>query len=242
MKSRIILNKCTNIPGMSPEKFRKTSYPELEISQHLPYFSKEVSQITNWQTYKKFRIIWNKYTNIPGMSPKKIRKISYQELEISQYLCNFSKKVSQITDWQTYKKFRIIWNKCTNILGMPPKNFRKISDPELEISLYLSNFSKKVSQLTDWHTYKKFVSIWIYYTNISEMSPKNFRKISHPEQEISLYLYNFSKEVSQLTDWQTNKKFRIIWNKCTNIPGMPPKNFRKIYHPELELSIFLWFQ
>ena len=88
-------------------------------------------------------------TNIPGMSPKIFRKIPHPELKISQYLCNFSKKVSQITDRQTYKKFRIIWNKCTNILGMPPKNFRKISDPELEISLYLSNFSKKVSQLTD---------------------------------------------------------------------------------------------
>jgi len=92
------------------------------------------------------------------------------------YLCNFSKEVSQITDWQTYKNFRIIWYKCTNIPGMPPKNFRKISHTELEISLYLSNFSKKVSQLTDWQTYKKF---------------------------------------------------RIIWNKCTNIPGVPPKKFQK---------------
>merc|ERR1711954_88444 len=31
------------------------------------------------------------------------------------------------------------------------------------------------------------------------------------------YLYNFSKEVSQLTDLQTYKKFRIIWNQCRNI-------------------------
>ena len=30
---------------------------------------------------------------------------------------------------------------------MPPKNFRKISHPELKISLNLSNFSKEVSQL-----------------------------------------------------------------------------------------------
>ena len=146
---------------MSPANFRKISLPELEISPYMYNFSKEVSQLTDWQTYKKFRIIWNKCTNIPGMSPKNFRKISYPDLEISQYLCNFSKKVSQITDWQTYKKFRIIWNKCTNILGMPPKNFRKISDPELEISLYLSNFSKEVSQITDWQTYKKFGSPWI---------------------------------------------------------------------------------
>ena len=39
------------------------------------------------------------------------------------------------------------------------------------------------------------------------MSQKNVKKISHQEQEISLYLSNFSKEVSQLTDWQTYKQF-----------------------------------
>ena len=106
------------------------------------------------------------------MSPKIFRKIPHPELEISQYLCNFSKKVSQIMDWQTYKNFRIIWNKCTNIAGMPPKNFRKISYPELEISLYLWNFSKKVNQLTDWQTYKIFSINWNWPANIPEMSPK----------------------------------------------------------------------
>ena len=106
---------------------------------------------------------------------------------------------------------------------MPPKKFRKVSDPELEISLYLSNFSKKVSQLTYWQTYKKFVTIWNKCTNIPGMPPKKFRKIYHPELEISLYLSNLSKEVSQLTDWQTYKKFWIIWNWWTNIPGMSPK-------------------
>merc|ERR1712112_589471 len=111
-------------------------------------------------THKKFGIIWLKCINIPGMSPKIFRKIHHPELKISQYLRNFSKKVSQITDRQTYKKFGIIWNKCTNILGMPPKNFRKISDPELEISLYLPYFSEEVSQLAERQTYKKFRIIW----------------------------------------------------------------------------------
>ena len=145
------------------------------------------------------------------MSPEDFRKISLQELEISLYLCNFSKRVSQQTDWQTTKKFRITWNYCTNISGMPPKSFRNISHPEPEISLYLSNCSKEVSQLTDWQKDKNFRIIWNWPANIPEMSKKNFRKISHPELEISLYLSNFSKEVSQLTDWQTYKKFRIIW-------------------------------
>ena len=62
-----------------------------------------------------------------------------------------------------------------------------------------------------------------FMTNISGMSPTNFRKISHPELDLSLYLSSFSKEVSQLTDWQTYKKYRIIWKWCNNIPGMSPK-------------------
>ena len=83
------------------------------------------------------------------MSPEKLRKMFLPELEISLHLYNLSKEVSQLTDRQTYMNFRIIWNKCKNIPGMPPKKFRKISPTELEVSLYLSNFSKRVSQLTD---------------------------------------------------------------------------------------------
>ena len=75
--------------------------------------------------------------------------MSHQEVEVSLYFSNFSKEVSQLTDWKIYKKFRFIWNQCTNIIEMSPKNFRKISNSDLEISLYLSNFSKEVSQLTD---------------------------------------------------------------------------------------------
>ena len=171
-----------------------------------------MSQITHWQTYKKFRTFWKKWTNIPGMSPKKFRNIFYSELEIFQYLCNWSKEVSQLTDWQTCKKFRIIWKWCSNILGMSQKYFRKMAHSGPEICLYLSNLSKEVSQLTDWQTYKKFRIIRKWCNNIPGMSLKNFRKISHPELEISLHLSNFSKEVSQLTDWQTYKKTRIIEN------------------------------
>ena len=145
---------------MSQKNFRKISHPEQEISLHLSNFSKEVSQLTDWETYKFVGIIWNKCINIPGMSPKIFRKIPYQELEISQYLCNFSKKVSQITDWQTYKKFIFIWNQWSNIPGMSPKIFRQRSHPELEISLYLSNFHQEVSQLTHWQTYQNYRIIW----------------------------------------------------------------------------------
>ena len=93
-----------------------------------------MSQLTDWQTYKKFTIIGKQCTNIQGMSSKSFKKTYHLELEISLYLSNFSKEVSQLTDWQTYKKFRIIWNLCVNI--NVSKNCRKISDPEVEISLY----------------------------------------------------------------------------------------------------------
>ena len=36
MKSEIILNWCTDIPGMSPENFKKISHPELDISKDNP--------------------------------------------------------------------------------------------------------------------------------------------------------------------------------------------------------------
>ena len=123
-------------------------------------FSKKVSQLTEWQTYKKFRIVWNYCRFILGISLENFRKISLPQLEISLYWINISKEISQLTDWQTYMNFRNFWNKCTNIPGIPLKNFRTISHTELEISLYLSNISKKVSQLTDWQTYKKYIIIW----------------------------------------------------------------------------------
>ena len=133
-------------------------------------------------------------------------KLSFWELEICLYLSYFSKEVSQLTDCQTYKKFVIIWQKCTNISGMSPKKFRNIYHPGQEISQFLPTISKE-----DWQTNKKFIIIGNLCTNISGMSPKNFSKMSHPELEIPPYLSNISKEVSQLPDWQTYKKFRIIW-------------------------------
>ena len=136
------------------------------------------------------------------MSPKKLRKISHWELEISSYLFNISKEVSQLTDWHTYKKIEKNWNKCRKILVMSPQNFKKIYHQELEIFLYMSNFHTEVSQLKDWETYKKFKIIWIKCKNIQGISPKNFRKMSHPELDISLHLSNFRNEVSQLTDRQ----------------------------------------
>ena len=69
------------------------------------------------------------------------------------------------------------------------------------------------------------------------MSPKIFRKISYPEQDISLYWPNISKFAKQLTDLETYKKFVIIWKQCTNISGMSPNYFRKIFHPEQEISL-----
>ena len=71
---------------------------------------------------------------------------------------------------------------------MSHENFRNISHIEQKISIYWPNFSKYVSQLKDWQTYKKFVGIWKKCTNISGMSPKNLRKISHQEQEISVFV------------------------------------------------------
>ena len=147
-------------PKESQTNFRKRYLSKQEISLHLFNISSKVSQLTDWQASKQFAFIWKYYQNIPEISPKNFRKISHPEQEISPYWPNFSKFVSQLMDWQTYKKFVRIQKKCTNISGMCPKNFRKIYHQEQEISLYLSNFSMEVSQLRDWQTYTKFIIIW----------------------------------------------------------------------------------
>ena len=70
---------------------------------------------------------------------------------------------------------------------------------------------------------QKICNYWITIKNIPGMSQKLSQSLSHPEQEISLYWYNFSMEISKLNDWQTSNNFFIIWNYCTNIPGRSQK-------------------
>ena len=115
----------------------------------LSNFGKEVSKLTDWETYKTLLSIWKWCRNISGMSPKNFIQISNPEQEKSLYLSNISKEVIQPTDWQTFKKFRIIRKWYNKIIGMSPKNFRKIAYSGPEISLYFSNIGKEVSQLTD---------------------------------------------------------------------------------------------
>ena len=91
---------------------------------------------------------------------------------------------------------------------MSAKDFRKTSHPELELSLYLSNFSKKISQLIDWDTYKKFMIIRNWCTNILGMSPEDFRKISHPEPKILNSLVNWSHTHRQ-TDRRTSVNLEL---------------------------------
>ena len=65
-------------PRKASKKFREISPTELKITLYEP----------NLEIVKKYP--WN--------VSKNFRKISHQELEISQYLCNFSTKLSQLTD------------------------------------------------------------------------------------------------------------------------------------------------
>ena len=77
--------------------------------------------------------------------------------------------------------------------------------------LYVSQISlrKQANKQTDRHTR----NLKIFETSVGtsqEYFPRNFWTISHLELKISLYLYNFNKEVSQLTDWQTYKKSELL--------------------------------
>ena len=59
------------------------------------------------------------------------------------------------------------------------------------------------------------------YQRLRKMSKKFQKDISSGTGYFPLS--KFGKEVSKQTDLETYKKFRIIWKKCTNITGMPPK-------------------
>ena len=61
----------------------------LVISRYMSYFSKAVSQITDWQIYYKFRIIRILCTNISGMSTKKSELCSIQNGRYP-YICLIS--------------------------------------------------------------------------------------------------------------------------------------------------------
>ena len=55
---------CNNLeivekyPWNVSKKFRKISHQELDISPYTPYFSKEVGQLIDLKTDKKFMTIW----------------------------------------------------------------------------------------------------------------------------------------------------------------------------------------
>ena len=95
---------CQN-PRNGSKKFEKDISSGTGDIPIFVYFSKEVSQLTDWQTYTKCIIIWKKCTSILGMSPKKIREISHPELEISLHLSNFSKELSQLRDIQEIQNY-----------------------------------------------------------------------------------------------------------------------------------------
>ena len=77
-------------PGVSNEGIFSNVYgnqKQDQRSQKLTPRNNQVEEIRDWerdwQTYKKSIIIWKNSKYIEGMSPKKFRKISPQELEIS---------------------------------------------------------------------------------------------------------------------------------------------------------------
>ena len=117
----------------------------------------------------------------------------------------------------------------TNIPEMPLKSSERNLIQNLRYPY--NNFIEEVSQLIELETYKKFRIILKQSRNIPRMSPKKFRKISHPEQEKFLHLSNFSEKVSQLKELQTYKKFRIILKQPRNIPRISqkiPNNFKRV--------------
>ena len=126
---------------MSPNRFKKISHPDLEISLYLSNFGKEVSQLTDWQTYKKFPDLFG--TSVQT-SQESLQKNSERFIIQNQrYLYISSKPTNRLTDIQEIQHYLGLASQ--HIINVS-KNCRKISLSELEKSLYSSNFSKEVTQ------------------------------------------------------------------------------------------------
>ena len=85
---------------------------------------------------------------------------------------------------------------------MSPKSFKKISHPELGISLYLSNFRKEVSQIMSERHAKNLELFGTSVGTSSECLQKISERYLIQNWRLILYLSNFRKEVSQITDIQ----------------------------------------
>ena len=151
------------------------------------------------------------------MCTKNFRKRTLPEQAIYLYWPNFNEEVSHLTVWQKNIFFWIIWNKCKNIPGMSPKNFKNISSRTGDFEI-LANFNKEVSQLTDWQSESNYLEIvYRHPRNVV----KKIWKIYNPEQEMTLYLSDFNKEVSKPTDWT------YIFKNYLEMVYKYPRNFSK---------------
>ena len=81
------------------------------------------------------------------MSPENLEKISHPELDISKDNPISVRKLG-IEPTDRYTRNLKISGTSVGASQQYLKDFRKVPHPELEICLYLSNFSKEVSQLT----------------------------------------------------------------------------------------------
>ena len=81
----------------------------------------------------------------------------------------------------------------------------------LKPDILLSTLGTKVSKQTDCHIYMAFSNICRVYINIPRMASNIIRQIARQTLKISLNLFNFSNEVSRLTECQTYNKYKGIF-------------------------------
>ena len=129
---------------MSPEKFRKLAYSELEISTNNII---SVMKLGNEQTDRQTRnmILFEVLYKNPRSVHRKFEKDSSSGTGYH----NFSNEVRQWTDQQTYKKSEIILKQCTKIPEMSLENLKKIAHLELDIKISVRKWG---NEQTNRHT------------------------------------------------------------------------------------------
>ena len=95
---------------MSTKKFRKISHSEQEISKDLSYYSKETIQLKDWQTYKNLKLFGNGVQTSQECLEKLSERYLIQNRRYPYIGLNFSKELSQLTDWQTYQNLNFLAN------------------------------------------------------------------------------------------------------------------------------------
>ena len=140
------------------------------------------------------------------------------------------------TSLQTNKVSKIIWNECANIPGWSLESFKEDSSSRTRYIMdKLIYVTKSGNEQTDWNT-----KIWSYskviYKHPWNISRKFEKDSSSRTGDITDNLFSVGKWGNKQTD-RHKRNLKIIVTNVQTSPEYLQKIWKKIAHPELEISL-----